>query len=181
LSEPLTREGVLETIEKAMASKDFKAKILVTRGCKVKGETDYSSEEFSVGVILERPTDATLISDVHKVKADLELLIGEFKGEHLLKTPSSSTVVQKSSNPQAQKTEPTLPHGINQIEWWPNKFPEDVPAEKRGEYARADQTEAAELRKTLENVGKPIEIQGLSYLLNAARTYIYRRPVEATK
>jgi hypothetical protein len=84
-SQPLTHEAILDIINKAMAAgvqKDYHAKNLVIRGCKLPGKTDYSSEEFLVGSIVDRPNAETFLDDVHRVKADLEVLISEFKAAH---------------------------------------------------------------------------------------------------
>ena len=125
--------------------------------------------EFNVSVPLDEKSDERIKKLVDKLEPYLEQ-----------KRLTRQAHRQASTSADIPKP-PPLPYGINQIEWWPNKFPENVPAEKRGEYTSTNPPECAELRKVLENTGKPIEIQGQSYWLNTARTYIYRRPIGDAK
>lgn len=168
---PASAEEAIREFEKYRAEREKRQDQTTTEAITIR-VSPYTLE-FTTSVPLNESTDKQIETLLKK----LEVHLDSFRGKYQLSTRSE----KRLEGPKTEPPKPLLPYGINQIEWWPNKFPENVPAEKRGEYARGDQPEATELRKTLENIGKPIEIQGQSYSLNAARTYIYRKPVEATK
>jgi hypothetical protein len=157
-----------ENVEEAMRQyRELRAKnepkqddpIWVERSVKAPGSAQYCMHELKFTTVI--PADEKTSQRIRDLRKLWDFECQEFEKQHVRPQNGSQT-------PQ----KPTLPYGITQIEWRPNQY-------GPGEYTRTDQPETVELRKTLENISKPIEIEGQSYSLNIARTYVYRKPVEA--
>lgn len=164
---PLTPDQIINIVNKAMERKgDLHTRITVTRKVTVPGQTEYSSEGVTFSIEVDVPHGENLIDATRRAKADLEVLVGEFKAAHLIKQSSEKGT-------QFPKTEQGLAeerYGVDEIEWRPNKFGE-------GEYAFTDHAKAKRLVGALTAEGGPLKIAGYSYDLNQAGTYIYRKPV----
>ena len=99
-----------------MTAQEMHAKITVARKTTVPGQTQYSSEGVVYQVEIDVPAGQKVIDAIHMAQADLEILIGEFKSAHLLKTEKPSLIhfpgVQGSPpsrpSPPSPPTEPAL-------------------------------------------------------------------------
>ncbi|MCJ7506115.1 hypothetical protein MUP05_06565 [Candidatus Bathyarchaeota archaeon] len=125
------------------------------------------------------PEKPDILDALHRAQATINILIGEFMATEIEEGKKQDLIhFPGVQAPPPEK--PTVPYGISQIDWRENQF-------EPGEYAFTKYpdgrpvVESAELRKVLENAAKPVEIQGQSYWLNKARTYIYRRPIGDAK
>jgi len=168
VEKPSTAEEAIEAYQRLRAKNEAKearqpAKeeepICIERSVKAPGSAPYCMHELKFTTNI--PADEKTPQRIRDLRKLWDSECEEFEKQYVRPQNGSQT-------PQ----KPSLPYGINQIEWRPNQY-------GPGEYARTDQPETVELRKTLENISKPIEIEGQSYSLNTARTYVYRKPVEA--
>ena len=146
---PLTPEQIINIVNKAMERKgDLHARITVARKVTVPGQTEYSSEGVTFGVEIDVPHGENLIDATRRAKADLEVLVGEFKAAHLIKQSSEKGT-------QFPKTEP------QEFPWRTTKNPdiEMLPADTPGAKQFAD-----------------LAVQGQQgYWMNKEGTLIFRR------
>ena len=117
---PLTPEQIINIVNKAMERKgDLHARITVARKVTVPGQTEYSSEGVTFGIEVDVPHGENLIDATRRVKADLEVLVGEFKAAHLIKRSSEKGTQVPKTEPQAPKTDRELVeerYGVDEIE-----------------------------------------------------------------
>jgi hypothetical protein len=179
-SQPLTKEDVLrifEGINPAPKTSDM-----------LQVEITPDSIRFIAFVPLDEKTDER----IKKLTEKLEPFLDQKRLTRSLPPIRSFASAPKPDNhittqpPQGQWSKITqskdngvksnvLPYGIDRIKWFPNTFGAGevtFPFTQQGE-ARP---ETQELLAVLKNLGKAVEIQGLSYSLNPAGNCITRKP-----
>jgi len=87
-SPPLTPKDIEQIIMKALEKKgDLHIRIRMTREVKLPGATQFSSEGATFSVETDLPAGEKILTAFHKLYAELEVPIGEFKAAHLVKKP----------------------------------------------------------------------------------------------
>jgi len=87
-SPPLTPKDVEQIITKALEKKgDLHVRVRMTREVKVPGATQFSSEGATFSVETDLPAGEKILTAFHKLYAELEVPIAEFKTAHLVKKP----------------------------------------------------------------------------------------------
>lgn len=134
--------------------------ILVTRSVKAPGAAQYCMHELEFQI--EIPLDEHTNTSVTQLFEVWEPYFTAFEAKY----------VRPQIPPQQPATPPPQPEiaffGIDQIEWHPNKF-------GPGEYCYTDRGKAIALCNALMAAVKPVQIADMTYSLNAAKTYIYRK------
>ena len=156
-----TKEDVQRILDEATKGGSKPRRMIrVTGTLKMPGKVQYAMRHLSFTVEEELPADRKRSDVVREICDDLAPLVLELES----KSPIPSTAQQPATA--------SHPYNIARIQWFENKF-------GPGEYAHASDSEAAELLQVLKNTGKAVEINGQSYSLNQAGTYIYRKPAGA--
>lgn len=163
---PATAEEAIRQYQELRAKNEAKQKqeepIWIEREVQMPGSIPYSVHRLRLKTAI--PADEKTAGRIKDLRKVWDSECQDFEKQY----------VRPQNGSQSAPKPPPLPYGINQIDWRENQF-------GPGEYARTDRPECAELGKVLENTGKPVEIQGQSYSLNIARTYLYRKPVGDAK
>ena len=135
--------------------------ILVRRSVKAPGAAQYCMHELELSK--EIPDDVATEERLRLLLEMWQPRFEAFEAAYAKTRPAPQT----SPPPPPQPSIPNL--NINRISWQPNKY-------GSGDYASAAWPECQPLLNYLTTNSKPLVLGLNTYSLNAARTYIYRKP-----